>query len=104
VVRGLLGLVAAVALPGWLWHDVVADIWRAFSFDLEHLVGWTPWLLLLSGVAFLAPVALSIGGDPEGAHYPRARNAYLGWGVTLYLLGIALATQVARIHDFVAGH
>ena len=31
---------------------------------------------------------------------PRAaRGAWLGWGVTLYLLGFALATQVAQIAD-----
>ena len=32
-----------------------------------------------------------------------ARNAYAGWGITLYLLGLALAVQVARLHDYVAG-
>ena len=35
--------------------------------------------------------------DPEGRWYPRSRNAYAGWGITLYLLGLALATQVAQI-------
>jgi len=29
----------------------------------------------------------------------RHRNAYLGWGISLYLLGFLLAWQVARLHD-----
>ena len=98
-VVGALGLLAAIAVPVWLWHDVVADIARAFQLDLTHLLGWTPWLLLAGGVAFLVPVAWSIGRDPESRWYPRGRNAYTGWGITLYLLGLALAAQVARIHD-----
>lgn len=96
---GALGLLAAIAVPAWLWHDVVADIWRAFELDVHHLLGWMPWALLLGGVLFLAPVAWSIGRDPDGRWYPRSRNAYLGWGLTLYLLGLGLAAQVARIHD-----
>jgi hypothetical protein len=40
---------------------------------------------------------LSIGRHPESRLYPRSRNAYAGWGVVLYLLGIALASQVAAV-------
>jgi hypothetical protein len=32
-----------------------------------------------------------------GVHRPGT-GAWAGWGVTLYLLGFALATQVAQIH------
>ncbi|HEY8581436.1 MAG TPA: hypothetical protein VIL49_00755 [Capillimicrobium sp.] len=96
---GALGLLLAVALPAWMWHGVIADIYRAFQLDVQHLLGWAPWLLLAGGIAFLVPVAWSVGRDPEGRWYPRARNAYAGWGVTLYLLGLGLAAQVARIHD-----
>jgi hypothetical protein len=35
--------------------------------------------------------------NPESRWFPRARAAYAGWGVTLYLLGFVLAWQVARI-------
>jgi hypothetical protein len=42
-------------------------------------------------------VVVSAGRDPESRFYPRARGAYLGWGVTLYLLGLALASQVAQL-------
>lgn len=100
---GAAGLLAALLVPAWLWHGVVADIARAFELDLRHLVGWAPWALLLGGVLFLVPVAWSIGRDPDGRWYPRGRNAYLGWGITLYLLGLALAAQVARLHDFALG-
>ncbi len=54
---------------------------------------------MAAGLVLFIPVALSIGRDPESRFYPRARNAYLGWGITLYLLGFLIAWQVARIHD-----
>ena len=37
--------------------------------------------------------------DRERRFYGRAMGAWYGWGVTLYLLGFALATQVAQIAD-----
>lgn len=99
-VLGALGLLAACALPPLLWWQVVVDIASQFRLDLSYLLaGWSPWVLILGGIAFLIPVALSAGGDPDSRWYPRARNAYAGWAVTLYLLGCALATQVAQIHD-----
>ena len=45
----------------------------------------------------MLPVVISIGRHPESRFYPRSRNAYTGWGITLYLLGCAIATQVAQI-------
>src|SRR4051812_50099092 len=65
----------------------------------KYFLGWTPWVLMALGLGFFIPVALSEGRDPEGRFYPRARNAYFGWGVSLYLLGFLLAWQGARIHD-----
>jgi hypothetical protein len=96
---GAVGLACAVALPGVLWWDVVADIWATYRFELQYFLGWTPWALMLGGVLFFIPVALSEGRDPEGRFYPRARNAYYAWGASLYVLGFLLATQVARLHD-----
>ena len=29
--------------------------------------------------------------------YPRSRNAWMGWGVSLYLLGFIVAAQVATV-------
>jgi hypothetical protein len=43
------------------------------------------------------PVAVSAGMSPASRYYPRGRRAYLGWGLTLYLLGFALATQVSQL-------
>jgi hypothetical protein len=89
----------ATALPGLLWWDVMVDIAAAYRPQIDYFVGWTPWLLMLAGVLFFIPVALSEGRDPEGRFYPRARNAYYAWGSSLYVLGFLLATQVARLHD-----
>jgi hypothetical protein len=90
---------AAIALPVLLWRGVVVDIWASFRLEPRYFVGWTPWLLMAAGLACFVPVALTEGRDPEGRFYPRSRNALLGWGVSLYLLGFLLAWQVARIHD-----
>ena len=96
---GALGLLLAVALPAALWWHVVVDIWAAFRLEPRYFLGWTPWLLMAAGIGFFIPVAWSAGKDPDGRFYPRARNAYLGWGISLYLLGFLLAWQVARLHD-----
>ena len=96
---GALGFLLAAALPTVLWYDVVVDIWAAYQLEPRYFLGWTPWLLMGAGLIFFVPVALSEGRDPEGRFYPRARNAYLGWGVSLYLLGFLLAWQVDRLHD-----
>ena len=39
------------------------------------------------------PVVVSIGRAPGSRLYPRGRNAYAAWGVSLYLLGIVLAAR-----------
>jgi hypothetical protein len=95
---GALGFLVAAALPALLFHDVIRDIAAEFRLDFVYIVAeWSPWVLIASGLAFLAPVAWSAGRDSEDRWYPRARNAYAGWGITLYLLGLALAAQVSQI-------
>ena len=96
---GAVTLAVAVALPIVLWRDVIVDVAAAYRFDLKHLIGWAPWALMALGILFFVPVAWSEGRDPEGRFYPKARNAYMAWGVTLYLLGFLIAWQVGRIHD-----
>jgi hypothetical protein len=97
---GAAGFALALFLPIVLWHRVIGDIASDFRFDFNYLLtGWSPWVLMLLGLAFFVPVAISNGRDPEGRFYPKARNAYAGWGITLYLLGFGLATQVAQISD-----
>jgi hypothetical protein len=97
---GAAGFALACLLPIVLWHRVIGAIAGDFRFDVNYLVtGWSPWVLMILGLAFFVPVAISNGRDPEGRFYPKARNAYAGWGITLYLLGFGLATQVAQITD-----
>ena len=96
---GALGILLAIALPVALYWQVVVDIYDAWRFEPRYFLGWTPWLLMASGVVLFIPYAVSVGMDPDGRFYPRARNAYLGWGISLYLLGFLLAWLVARLHD-----
>ena len=35
-----------------------------------------------------------MGLHPDSRLYPRSRNAFLGWGTSLYMLGTALASIV----------
>lgn len=99
---GALGFVLAAALPVLLFRRVVAEV--DFRLDWHYLVGWTPWALIVLGLLFMVPVVVSAGRDPSSRLYLRARNAYAGWGITLYLLGFALATQVATLVDGGAVH
>ena len=97
---GLAGFLFALALPVMLWHRAFRLIAADFRLEVNYLVsGWTGYTLIAAGLAFLFPVLLSVGRDPESRLYPRSREAYAGWGVTLYLLGLVLAAQVAQITD-----
>ena len=78
---------------------MIADIASQFRLDGRYFVEWAPWVLLVLGLAFLLPVAYSSGLDPDSRHFPRYRRAYAGWGITLYLLGIGLAVQVAQLYS-----
>ena len=60
----------------------------------------SPWCLLIVGIAFLVPVAVSVGRDPESRLYPRARRAYIAWGTVLYLLGVILAIQLTAVWHY----
>ena len=95
---GLAGFMTAAILPPLLWHRAIGAIASDFRLELEYLVtGWTGYGLIAAGLLFLIPVVVSIGRSPESRLYPRSRNAYAGWGVVLYLLGLALASQVAAV-------
>lgn len=94
------GFILAAALPPLLWHRAIEAIATDFRFEFEYLItGWTAWTLIALGLLFFVPVVLSIGRDPSSRFYPRSRQAYSGWGVVLYVLGVALATQVGQIAD-----
>jgi hypothetical protein len=94
---GLVGFIAAAALPAILWHRAIAAVADDFKMDLPYLTGWVAYALIALGLLFFIPVLVSIGRRPDSRLYPRSRNAYVGWGASLYLLGIALAAQVAQI-------
>jgi hypothetical protein len=100
---GALGFVVAAAAPVALFHRVVEVLAEQPKLNLHYLTGWLPWALLAGGLAFLLPVAWSAGMNPESRWFPRARAAYAGWGITLYLLGFLLAWQVARIQGAAFG-
>ena len=91
---------AACALPAALWAQAIRDIADGARPAPGWAAGALPWALMTAGLAFLLPVAASAGCDPAGRWYPRARNAYAAWGISLYLLGFGLATQVAQMMHF----
>ena len=97
---GAGGFLAAAAMPVILWHRAISIIAADFRLELEYLVtGWTAYTLIVLGLLFFVPVVISIGRRPDSRLYPRSRGAYVGWGVSLYTLGIMLATQVAVIAE-----
>jgi hypothetical protein len=101
---GAGGFAAAAIAPVLLFYDVVAVLAEQPKLDMQYLSGWAPWILLAGGLAFLLPVAWSAGMNPESRWFPRARAAYAGWGVTLYLLGFLLAWQVEKIQGSVISY
>lgn len=93
-----MGFLVAALLPIVLWHHAIALVATDFRLEFDYLVtGWTAYALIAGGLLFFLPVVLSIGRSRESRLYLHARNAYIGWGVTLYVLGVALASQVAQI-------
>ena len=96
---GAVGLVLAAALPVLLWRRTVQAIATEFELEPTYLVtGWSPWVLMALGLLFsLAALARLAAGRRR--FYGAAPTAWAGWGITLYLLGFALATQVSQIAD-----
>ena len=102
---GVLGFAAAVALPIVLWHHAIGMLAAGFRPTLVYfLTGWAPFGLIAAGLVLFVPVVYSIGLSTYARAYPRRRNAYAGWGITFYLLGLALASQVAAITHGLAPH
>ena len=99
-VVGALGVVVALLVPLWLWHDVIADVARTSGSAgaTVAFVGWAPWTLMALGLLCAIPVLVHDLRDRHRRFYRRGAAAWSGWGVTLYLLGFLLATQVAQIH------
>jgi hypothetical protein len=97
---GAVGFAGALALPILLWHRTVAAIASEFHLDVRYLVaGWAPWALMAAGLACLAVAGVIDWRERSRRFYGPGSAAWVGWGVSLYLLGFALATQVAQIAD-----
>ena len=95
-IAGLLGFALAASLPALLWHRPIELVASDFRLDVGYLVtGWTGYCLIGAGLLCMAPVVATNGLAAE--RRPRRRNAYMGWGLSLYLLGAALASQVAAV-------
>ena len=93
---GLVGFLAAAALPPLLWHRAMAAVASDFRMDAGYLLtGWLGYGLIALGLLCLLPVVWSAGRNPGSRLYPRLRNAYMGWGMSLYLMGFAVAAEVA---------
>ncbi len=97
-VTGVCGFALAALLPPLFWHEAIGTIASDFRLETGYLLtGWTGYGLIAAGLLFFLPVVVSIGRTPTSRLYPRSRNAYAAWGITLYLLGLALASQVAAV-------
>ena len=95
---GAVGFLAALALPIALWHRVVADLVAAFRLDARYLIGgWAPWVLMTAGLGCLAVGGVIDWRRRDRRFYAAGGAAWAAWGISLYLLGFALATQVAQI-------
>ena len=70
-----------------LWHHAIGAVAEDFRFELGYLTGWSGFGLIALGLLIMLPLVVSAR--------PRLRNVYMGWGVSLYLMGLALASQVA---------
>jgi hypothetical protein len=93
---GLVGFLCAAALPVVLWHRAIAVVATDFRLEFDYLLtGWLGYGLIAGGLLLLVPVVWSAGRRPGTRLYPRSRNAYMGWGVSLYIMGFAVAAQVA---------
>lgn len=95
---GAVGVLLAAVLPVWLWHDVLADVIAASDPGLTRMTGFVPWVLMGLGLLCAIPIVVEELRDRDRRFHRRGTGAWAGWGVTLYLLGFALATQVAQIH------
>lgn len=99
---GAAGFLLAAALPVLLWRDVIAGIASEFHLEPRYLVtGWSPWVLMALGLACCLVAAVLDWRNRSRRFYGPTGGAWVGWGVSLYLLGFALATQVAQIAESV---
>ena len=83
----ILAFLCAAAVPVALWHHAIGAVAEDFRLELGYLTGWSGFGLIALGLLLMLPVVVSAR--------TRFRNAYMGWGVSLYVMGLGLASQVA---------
>jgi hypothetical protein len=99
---GAVGFLIALATPILLWRHVIAAIASEFHLDVRYLLtGWTPWTLMALGLVCLLIAGAIDWRTRDRRFYGPGSAAWVGWGLSLYILGFALATQVAQIADSV---
>jgi hypothetical protein len=95
---GMVWFAAAAATPVLAWHDVALRLASRFHLSVGYLISaWSGFALIAIGLACFLPVLISIGRTPDSRLYPRSRSALIGWGASLYLLGLGLSIQVAEL-------
>ena len=50
---GLVGFIAAAALPPILWHRAIAAVAADFRMDIPYLTGWLAYALIAVGFSLL---------------------------------------------------
>jgi len=99
-VVGVVGVLLAAVVPVVLWHEVLAMAIGEFRFSPRYIMsGLLPWLLMGAGLACAVPVVWHDLRDRRRRFHSNGTAAWAGWGITLYILGFALATQVAQLVD-----
>jgi hypothetical protein len=94
----LVWFLGAAALPVAAWHGVAERLAARFRLDVGYLISaWGGFTLIALGLLCFVPVLISVGRNPESRLYPRNRRALIGWGTSLYLLGVGLTIQVAQL-------
>ena len=83
-----LAFLCAAAAPVALWHHAIRAVAEDFRLEPGYLTGWSGFGLIGLGLGLLLMLPVVVAR-------PRLRNVYMGWGMSLYLLGLALASQVA---------
>jgi hypothetical protein len=97
---GVVGVLAAALTPPLLWHEVLAMAVGEFRPTPRYVMtGLLPWLLMGTGVACAGPVIWHDLRDRHRRFHGGSTAAWAGWGITLYILGFALATQVSALVD-----
>jgi len=97
-VVGVAGVLLAAVMPVVMWHEVLAMAVGEFRPTPRYVMtGLLPWVLMGTGLACAVPVAWHDLRDRRRRFHSSGTAAWAGWGITLYILGFALATQVAQL-------